>query len=191
MIAKFFPGVAAVAVAVVVLALPACGGADDTPSTTPESTATTPPMMGSAVAEVGPSEVKAGTLTITGASARATPNDVSAVYFTVRNAGEADRLIAASSAVSPLVQIHETVTEGSGMRMQEVAGGLEVPRHGELVLRPGGYHVMMLNLPSPLNVGQVIAVELTFEHAGTVRLQVPVREIASGSAAGGMGAGHG
>lgn len=174
---------AAVVVAISGLAA-ACGGDDDAPAT---AAATQPPAPTSASspATVNANETRVGSITVKDPAARATPNDVSAVYFTVTSKDGADRLVAAKSPVSPLVQIHETVTDGSSMRMQEIPGGLPLPAGSEVTLKPGGFHIMLLNLKAPLKVGDVLDINLTFEKAGNITIKVPVKEIPTASA--GMG----
>jgi copper(I)-binding protein len=123
----------AVVLILAAVGLSACGGDDDDDGA-------------GATATASPATSK---IEVVDAWARETPNDVSAVYMVIKNSGAADRLVSAASSKSPNVQIHETVTEGSSMRMQEVAGGIEVPSNGEVALAPGGYHIMLMNWRSP------------------------------------------
>ncbi len=116
-----------------------------------------------------------GKLTILDPWVRTTTNDVSAAYFTVKNSGLDDTLISAKTSVTTNVQLHEVVTEGGTSKMQEKAGGFPVPANGELALKPGGYHVMLMDLKSPLKEGDQVELELTFKSAGTVKLSAPVK----------------
>ncbi len=166
--------------ALLAFAASACSDDDDAAATTP--TVAAPSSTAAATAS---------TLTITDVSARATTNDVSAVYFTVKNTGVADKLVKASTTVTTNVQLHETVTEGGTSRMQQVPG-FDVPPNGELVLKPGGFHVMLLDLKAPLVEGQSLEVKLTFEKAGVVTIAAPIRQPGSSSGMGmngGMGSG--
>jgi len=98
-----------------------------------------------------------------------------AVFFTVVNNGtEDDALIAAAADIAGSAEIHETVMNDSQAMMQPVEK-IDVPAGGEVTLEPGGLHVMLLDLPEPLEVGQTFPVELTFEKAGTVELTVEVQ----------------
>ena len=112
--------------------------------------------------------------------ARATTNDVTAVYFTVKNPGVADRLVSVTADVTTNAQLHEVITEGASSKMQEKEGGFEVPANGELVLKSGGYHVMLLDLTKPLNAGDEVHLELTFEHAGVIPVTAPVKDSEGG-----------
>jgi copper(I)-binding protein len=123
----------------------------------------------------------AAKLQVTGVTARPTTNDVSAIYFTVKNSGAADRLVSAAvdASVATMVQLHTMVTTGGTTQMQQVTG-IDVPANGEVTLKPGGYHVMLMNVQKPLKEGDSIAVTLTFEKAGAVKVTASVHEISGG-----------
>jgi copper(I)-binding protein len=98
-----------------------------------------------------------------------------AVYVTLRNAGhEPDALVGASSDAAESVELHETIREGDVMRMRPVTK-LQVPAGGVLEMKPGGLHIMLINLKRGLRPGDRIHVTLNFEHAAPVSLEVPVR----------------
>ncbi len=98
-----------------------------------------------------------------------------AVYFAVRNAGaEDDALVGASSPVAEEVGLHSTMMMDGSMRMMPVER-VPLPAGGWMALSPGGYHIMLMGLQEKLEPGDVITVELRFQRAGTVTLQVPVR----------------
>lgn len=102
----------------------------------------------------------------------------SAVYGLIANIGvEDDTLIAASSDVAELVEIHEmSVDENEVMRMRPVEGGAVIPANGVEKFQPGGLHIMLINLTQELAVGDEINVTLTFEKFGDIELTVPVRD---------------
>jgi hypothetical protein len=164
----------AVTAAISAAVFAACGDDNDSPG-----------KGGGTTAAPSTAPAKAGTLEISGAFARETTNDVSAVYFTVKNAGAADRLTKASASVASRVELHETVRDGANAKMQPVAG-IDIPATGVAKLEPGGYHVMLLGVSAPIRAGTTIDVELTFEKAGLVRLTVPVRSYSDESGMGGM-----
>lgn len=164
-----FVAVAAGALLTSAAALSACGDDDD-------DDASADPTMASGTMTTGET-FKLGSLEIMGLSARASDGDTSAVYLTVKNSGAADTLLSAKSPASKETQIHETITEGSSMKMQELKDGAAVPGSGELTLKPGGYHVMLMGLISPLKDGDSIKVSLTFKNAGTIEVTAPVKTI--------------
>lgn len=163
-------------VALVPFVLAACGGDDE--GDEPAATAT-------------PEEATytIGDIVIVGPAARANPNPVSSVYMHLENKGsEADRLIAAACELAGMVQIHEVVTSGGQSQMQEVKGGIEIPANGHVDLKPGGYHIMLMDLQRPLEEGETIKVTLRFERAGEITIDVPVRTYENTSS-GEMGSG--
>lgn len=95
----------------------------------------------------------------------------------VNDSGEADRLVGGRTEVANTVEIHETVVEGEVMRMQMLPEGLEIPAGGEVVLKPGSYHVMLIGLQRDLKVGDRFEVELLFEKAGARVVTVEVKEM--------------
>ncbi len=100
-----------------------------------------------------------------------------AMYVVIENQGnESDRLIGAASDAAKTVEVHESYMEGDMMKMRPVEGGLEIPAGGTVELKPGGYHIMLIDLVSPLEVGTKIKVTLKFEKAGDVPLEVEIRE---------------
>jgi periplasmic copper chaperone A len=108
------------------------------------------------------------------------------VYFkSLRNrGGQADRLIAAKSAVAERVELHQMQMDGQVMRMREVPA-IELPARTEVNLRHGGagtHHLMLINLKQPLKDGDRFDLELVFEKAGTRRVNVWVQTPRSGNA---------
>jgi periplasmic copper chaperone A len=117
--------------------------------------------------------------------ARATPGGAktAAIYMTLSNKGTADdRLVSVSTPVAGTAEVHSTTTENGMMRMRP-AGPLDVKPGTPVVLKPGGYHVMLMDLKGPLVAGQSFAVTLTFEKAGAVEVTATVEK------AGAMGPG--
>lgn len=112
--------------------------------------------------------------------ARATPAGArtGAAYMTIANkSSTADRLTGAASDVAAKLQIHEMAMVNGVMQMRELADGLPIPAGGSVVLKPGGYHVMLIGLKKPLTAGESFPLTLTFEKAGTISVTVPVQAI--------------
>lgn len=125
-------------------------------------------------------EHKAGDLVIDHPVARATPANapVSGGYMTIRNTGEeGDRLVAGAADFAGKVEIHEMVMDGDVMKMREIEGGIEIPAGGEVVLKPGGLHVMFMQLDEQLEEGDELAATLTFEKAGDVTVTFDVQSL--------------
>ena len=132
-------------------------------------------------------EVKAGDLVITQAWSRATPGGakVAGGYLTIENKGSApDRLIGGSADVADKVQVHEMATTNGVMTMRPLDKGLSIGPGKTVKLTPGGYHLMLLDLKSPLKQGDKVPVTLEFEKAGKVKLSLDVQGIGAQAPAG-------
>jgi len=113
----------------------------------------------------------------------------SAAYMTIENTTDAlDRLVSATSPAARVVELHTHIMDGGVMRMRPVTA-IEVNPGEPAVLRPGGLHIMLIDLVRPLRQGETIALTLRFERAGEVTVTVPV--LAAGASGHGQhGGGH-
>lgn len=126
---------------------------------------------------------KAGDIQVLQPFARATPAKVGGVFLTLKNASStADKLIKATSPVAQSVELHTHIKDGDAMRMRAV-DSIPVPAHGQIVLEPGGHHIMLIGLKQALKEGTSLPLTLTFEKAGAVTLDVPVQKAGSSGAA--------
>jgi copper(I)-binding protein len=109
---------------------------------------------------------------------RATPPGakVGAGFMQLRNAGAADRVVGASSPVAGRVEMHVTLREGEVMKMREVKS-FEVPAGGSFELKPGGAHLMLLDLKRPLKKGEKVPLALKLEKGGELKLELGVEEM--------------
>ncbi len=133
-------------------------------------------------------EVKAGDLVITQAWSRATPGGakIAGGYLTIQNMGSTpDRLIGGSADVADKVQVHEMATTNGVMTMRPLDKGLPIEPGKTVKLAPGGYHLMLLELKSPLKQGDKVPVTLEFEKAGKVKLIFDVQGVGAKDPAGG------
>lgn len=144
--------------------LTACGS-DTTSTSAPPATASATSSPASSALVLDDGWVKA---VDTGA--------MTGLFGTLRNPSDRDITVTgAASPVAAAVELHETVRNDSGaMRMQPVRGGFTVPAGGTRVLQPGGDHVMLMGLTSPLASGTTTTVTLVTS-TGDVLLSVPVR----------------
>ncbi|MBC7281983.1 copper chaperone PCu(A)C [Hoeflea sp.] len=125
-------------------------------------------------------DFKLGALEIEHPYARATPPNapVSGGYMTIRNTGaEADRLMTGEADFADRVEIHEMAMDGDVMKMRQLSDGLEIPAGGEVVLKPGGFHVMFIGIDSQFKDGETRKATLTFEKAGAIELEFQVEDI--------------
>ncbi len=107
----------------------------------------------------------ADALTITDPWVKAADEGMTSGFGTLRNGTDGDLvLIGARTSASAHVELHETSSDGSGgMSMQEKEGGFPLPAGEELVLEPGGNHLMLMELTAPLLPGDQVEVILEFE----------------------------
>jgi copper(I)-binding protein len=100
---------------------------------------------------------------VTSAWARPTvPGQSATGAFMTLTSKDGARLLGAASAVAGVVEIHEMAMEGNVMRMRAVHG-VDLPAGRAVQLKPGGYHVMLMDLKRPLTVGEKVRVELRIE----------------------------
>jgi periplasmic copper chaperone A len=106
---------------------------------------------------------------------------IAAGYMVIRNGGApADRLIGASSPAAERVEMHVTIKDGDVFRMREVKG-YDIPAKGSFELKPGGAHLMFVNIKAPFKEGQKIPALLRFEKAGEVKTEFHVGRLGAGS----------
>lgn len=130
--------------------------------------------------------VTTNAIKIEGAYTRATVpgQQVAGGFMKIENKGVADQLISASSPVAGEVQLHEMAMDGNVMKMRQVKD-IPLPAGGAVELKPGGLHLMLMNIKAPLTAGETVPVKLKFAKAGEVEVKMPV------NAMGNPAAGHG
>jgi copper(I)-binding protein len=129
-------------------------------------------------------DYKLGSLEISQPWTRATPSTAKAGggFLTITNKGTTpDRLVAVRSAVSDKAEIHEMKMEGNVMRMRELAKGLEIPPGATVELKPGGYHIMFMELKAPMAKDAKVPVTLVFEKAGSIDVDLQVQAMGAQS----------
>lgn len=106
--------------------------------------------------------------------------EMSAAFGIIENHGADDlTVVAASSPVSGVTELHEVVDDGTGaMVMREIEGGFLVPAGGRLVLEPGGNHIMLMGLTEDILAGTEVTVLIEFSNGETMTIQAPARDYA-------------
>jgi copper(I)-binding protein len=118
-----------------------------------------------------------GAITIRDAWARASMGQTgtSAVFMTLEaSGGQGDRLVAVASPDAARAELHTSTVEAGVAKMRPLAA-IEIAAGQPTVLEPGGPHVMLIGLGKKFVEGDTLPLSLTFEHAGTIELQVPVK----------------
>lgn len=130
-------------------------------------------------------DVTTGALVLSDAWTRATPPRAMAAggFISILNSGaKDDRLIEAISPVAGRVELHEMAIENGIMTMREKTGGILLPAGETVALKPGGLHIMFMQLHKDFEEGQIIPVTLTFETAPSIRIEMQVAPLGTKSA---------
>ncbi len=123
--------------------------------------------------------VSSGPIVISHVWARATPESAktAVIYLTIADSGaQDDQLTGASTPVAGIAQVHSSMADGAVMKMAEMSS-LVVPAGGSVELKPSATHLMLENLKQPLVEGAKFPLELTFEHAGKIEVEVLVGKV--------------
>ncbi len=126
-------------------------------------------------------EAKLGKLKIEDAYIRSTApaQSVAGGFMKIDNLGAVDQLISASSPSAVEVQLHEMSMDGNVMKMRQIKEIL-VPANSSTELKPGGLHLMLIGIKSPLKTGDSVPLKLKFTKAGEVEVRFSVKAIGSG-----------
>ena len=121
-------------------------------------------------------QVKQGNISIAGVTAPfLLAGRPGAAFLTIENDGEADRLVSATSTLSPKVELHTHIQEDGVMKMRPVEF-IEIPAKETVELKSGGYHIMLFDVKDLPAKGSKIPLTLTFEKAGNVQIEAIVGE---------------
>lgn len=102
-----------------------------------------------------------------------------AAYMLIHNhSTEDDALIGASSDVAAAVEIHLSKMGADGTMQMIPQESIMLPAEGEVELKPGSYHIMLIGLVKDLNVGDEISITLHFEKHEDITLTIPVMDAA-------------
>jgi hypothetical protein len=140
-----------------------------------------PTVKVAASAGTGP-RYKVGGLVIEAPWSRATPGGakVAAGYMRITNTGaEPDRLIGGTLPQAGRFEVHEMSMAGDVARMRPLEKGLTITPGAAVELKPGGLHIMFMDLKEPLAEGRTLRGTLVFEKAGAVEVDYAVRSIAA------------
>jgi periplasmic copper chaperone A len=101
----------------------------------------------------------------------------SAVYFVIENPSQqADKLLKAEADIAQFVELHMTSMDAEGnMRMQQQES-VPVEAGAQVEFKPGGLHIMLIQLNRDLAAGETIPVTLQFENAGSIQIQAAVKQ---------------
>ena len=128
-------------------------------------------------------EYKLGTLEIKHPYTRATTGKAGGGFMSINNTGDQpDKLISVTDvAFAGKVEVHETKMVNNVMEMRALKQGLIVPAKNKVDLKPGGYHVMFMDLKEPIVKGKKYKAKLNFEKAGSVEVEFNAEEVKANS----------
>ncbi|MFQ6485019.1 copper chaperone PCu(A)C [Brachybacterium epidermidis] len=121
-----------------------------------------------------------GPVTITDPWVKAAEEGMTAVFGTLTNTSGTEMiLLGATTDAADEVELHQTASDGSGgMSMEEKEGGFPIPAGGELLLEPGGDHIMLMGLTAPLLPGDEVKLVLQFEGGTEHPMTATVKDFA-------------
>ena len=103
---------------------------------------------------------------------------VAAAYMTITNEGNADdKLLSVTSSISGSTMIHQTVIDDQGVAKMNMVDALVIPAGKSVELKPGGTHVMLMDLKEPVTDKDKIELDLKFENAGDIKVEAPVKKL--------------
>jgi copper(I)-binding protein len=108
----------------------------------------------------------------------ARPADIgmnSAIYFTIKNNGSFDSILSASSSIAETVEVHRSTAHADGTVSMVMQERVDVPGGERVHFQPGGLHVMLMGLKTPLSAGDTFPLKLEFEHAQDLTIEVTVQ----------------
>lgn len=128
-----------------------------------------------AAATVYAADVKISNLSIDDAWTRpGQTGQMTGAFMEIKNKGAGDKLVSASSDAAKATELHMTQMKDGTMAMRQTPS-MEIPADGELKLKPGGYHIMLIGLNRPLVAGETLPIKMKFEKAGEVTVNAKVK----------------
>lgn len=105
----------------------------------------------------------------------APPNaQATGAFMVLKNGSDRElKLVKADNPASQITELHTHINDNGVMRMRQVQE-IVIPAKGEAVLKPGGLHVMLINMKGPLSEGQIVPITLTFDDGSSKQVEVKV-----------------
>src|SRR5574343_240923 len=102
-------------------------------------------------------------------------------FMVIKNNGDKDiKVLKADNPASKVTELHPHLNEGGVMKMRPVPA-IDIKAKGEAVLKPGGLHVMMIDLKAPMNEDDIVPITLTFDDGSAKKVDAKVvRPMAAG-----------
>ncbi|WP_394940289.1 copper chaperone PCu(A)C [Psychromicrobium sp. YIM B11713] len=148
--------------AIVSLALTGCGSSSSSTASTTAQAAQNP---------------ASSALTIEEAWVKANGTEMTGAFGVLKNSTDQDITVSKASTPSAgMVELHETVMASDGtMKMQPKKGGFVIPAKGQLELKPGGNHIMLMEIAKAINPGDELGFELTLSNGQSMSFKAPAK----------------
>ncbi len=157
--------------ALLALSLAGCGAGS---ASTSSSSVTT-------IGTAEPGSTAAESLSFTDPWVKTAASDMTAAFGVLHNAGSAPiTVVSAKTSASQRTELHEVVMDGGQMKMQPKNGGFVIPAGGSLELKPGGYHIMIMDLAKPVVAGQEVTLRLTLSDGSTFDASALAKDTTAG-----------
>jgi periplasmic copper chaperone A len=103
-----------------------------------------------------------------------------AAYMTIANNSQKEAvLVSASSDIAGAVEIHQ-MSDMNGMMNMAMVANIHIPAQGKVTLKPGGYHVMLIDLKKPVNKDDIVPIILHFQDGTVIVVNAKVNSILVG-----------
>lgn len=103
---------------------------------------------------------------------------VAAAYMTIKNEGTADdKLLSVTCGICGSTMVHQTVVDEESVASMKMVDALVIPAGKSVELKPGGTHIMLMDLKEPVSGKEKIDLGLKFENAGDMKIEAPVRKL--------------
>lgn len=127
-------------------------------------------------------EYRLGNLQINEPYTRTTPPmaAVAGGFMTITNSGtEVDTFLGGSASFAEAVEVHEMSMVDGIMKMRRLENGLQISPNEAVELKPGGYHLMLINPSEPMKEGNKHKMTLSFKQAGDIEVELEVKDISA------------
>ncbi len=131
---------------------------------------------------ITPMALAANTVDVVNPYARAVPpgQPNSAIFMMLKNNSAKEvSLIRAQSGVADAVELHTHTMDQGVMKMRQVSE-IRIPGNGMTLLKPGGYHIMLIGLKQNLFEGQKVTVKLYFSNGSMAVVEMPIKKVMVG-----------
>lgn len=95
-------------------------------------------------------------------------------FMVIKNNGDKEvKVLKADNPASRVTELHTHLNEGGVMKMRPVPS-IDIKAKGEAVLKPGGLHVMLIDLKAPMKEGDSVPITLTFDDGSSKQVEAKV-----------------